>query len=277
MEKNKLYELLERRLHSFNGLAIAFSGGLDSRFLAYTAKSIGLRPLCIHVKGIHVPQTESKYAETWAKEQGLDFVSLVYNPLLTPEVAVNDKERCYFCKKAMFVLMLKYLESQKSPYTLVDGSNTSDSFEYRPGQKALFELGVLSPLAEVGLTKDWVRSFAQKTGLDNPQQQARPCLLTRFEYNFNITETYLNIIEQAETKLLTFFSDRVDSGEIYKMPDFRLRLTNNGYLLQLSGVHEYLISREFLFEELQKLFLSLDIKQIKIVVSDKISGYFDTK
>lgn len=221
-----LLERLSQRLRACSPMALAFSGGLDSRFLAHTAASLvpsGVRIRLFHIRGPHVQWAESAEALTWAKARGLGLTLVSLNPLELPEVRANDTSRCYHCKRFLFTTLQEASSAHpafagKKP-TLCDGSNLSDQKLHRPGGRALEELGVCSPLAEAGLSKEDIRRLGALTGLDRPDQQARPCLLTRFAYGLSPTSEVLAALEAAENTL-----DRLLTAHITPVPEFRLRL-----------------------------------------------------
>ncbi len=122
--------------------ALAYSGGLDSRFLAHAAHALGFSPLLLHVTGPHVPPEETAFARSWAESLSLEFREIPVNPLGLPSVAEGSRERCYACKKAMFTTL-----AAVSDLPLCDGTNASDTLVFRPGLRAVRELGVASPLA----------------------------------------------------------------------------------------------------------------------------------
>lgn len=200
-------------------LALAFSGGLDSRFLAHMAALAGVRPLLLHAQGPHIAERESRFARQWAKAHGMEFRDLAFDPLLTPEVAANGRMRCYHCKRALFTL----LKHSAGGLKLCDGTQASDNDAYRPGLAALTELGVISPLAHAGLSKPEIRRLATKTGMDYAQQRALPCLLTRFAYQLRPDHASLAALDKAEERIENLLCQATESGRDNPAPDFRLR------------------------------------------------------
>ncbi len=220
-------------------LAIAFSGGVDSRALAFCALRAGLDVVALHAFGPHIPAAETAYALDFAQRVGLPLLKIEFDPLALPGVADNGKERCYFCKKALIAAMAEALndcEATEQAFaavagtrprkinlkvgvyggrTLCDGSNADDLLAYRPGMVALREDGVLSPLAGAGLSKAAIRRMAQLAGMENPQQASRPCLLTRLAYGMNPNAEILRRLADVEAEL------QVTLG----IDNFRLRLT----------------------------------------------------
>ena len=173
--------------------ALAYSGGLDSRFLAHAAGLFGLKPLLLHVTGPHVPPEETDFARAWAEKNALPFREAAVDPLSLPLVAAGSRERCYACKKKLFTCLLA-----ETSLPLCDGTNASDTSAYRPGIRAVRELGVLSPLALAGFGKKEIHFFAEATGMEQPLQKARPCLLTRLPYGATPTGKMLAAIASGE-------------------------------------------------------------------------------
>lgn len=159
-------------------VTIAYSGGLDSRFLAFAAKKLGFTVRLLHVSGPHISPAETEEARQGAEELGLSVTVIPMNPLDLPDVAAAGRARCYACKKGLFSELLRRTEGEP----LCDGTNHSDLGVYRPGMQALLELGIHSPLAEADISKTEIRRLGAALGLMRPDQAARPCLLTRFPY-----------------------------------------------------------------------------------------------
>ena len=222
----ELLERLSQRLRACSPMALAFSGGLDSRFLAHTAARLaseGVQARLFHIRGPHVQWAESAEALTWARARGLGITLVSLNPLAVPEVRANSNLRCYHCKRFLFTTLQEAILAHPAfvgqKPILCDGSSLSDQKAHRPGMRALEELGVRSPLAEAGLHKEDIRRLAARTGLDRPDQHARPCLLTRFAYGLAPTPEVLAALEAAENSL-----DRLLAAYAPHAPEFRLRL-----------------------------------------------------
>ena len=195
--------------------SLAFSGGLDSRFLAHCAKLFDLSVRLLHISGPHVAGGESRRARDWAREHGFPFAEVPMDPLSVPLVASGDRKRCYGCKHALFSRLL-----QEYGRPLCDGTNASDGQGYRPGAQAVRELGILSPLAMCGLTKTDIRRLAAESGLDEPWQKPRPCLLTRLPYGMKPERSVLEALDRGESAV-----GRALGRAGLPPVDFRLRLT----------------------------------------------------
>lgn len=207
-------------------LTLAFSGGLDSRFLAHAAQLCGCRLLAVHARGPHVDPAESAAAKAWLTRRGISFIEISHDPLVLPEARRNDRRRCYYCKAALFAAIKRAAEAcPGGSRVLCDGGQADDLHGYRPGLAAAREAGVFSPLAMAGMGKAEIRQAAIASGLDNPGQKARPCLLTRFNYGMEATAPLLAALAACEAELAALLGPDLD---------FRLRLRPRP-LLQAAG------------------------------------------
>lgn len=175
---------------------IAVSGGLDSRLLAHLAHSHHLHYSCTHFTGPHVAPEETTTATAFLSSLSLPWTTLEINPLTHPAVAANARDRCYHCKRTLFETARRRLPKG---HNLLDGTNASDLATYRPGLRALQELGVLSPFAQCGLVKADLYELAKVLGLPNPDQPSTPCLLTRLPYDHPVTAETLSRIARLES------------------------------------------------------------------------------
>lgn len=255
---------LREILAGLPGLNIAFSGGLDSRFLCHAARLCGCQPVAFHMSGAHVARAESAYAQSWAESHGIPLFQACTDPLAIPEVSANGKERCYFCKKSLYEKIASLAaEKDLGHLPLCDGANIDDVGEYRPGLKAAREMNVLSPLAVAKLDKVAIRHYARLTGLENPGQKARPCLLTRFAYGVRPSREKLQTLEKLE-EAIALILEQLDCKGV----DFRLRFLPETqlHINPIPDTAEMKI-REFL--------VSVGRNACPIVWQDKISGYHD--
>ena len=184
-------------------LAIAFSGGLDSRFLCFSALRAGASVLALHARGPHIPEYETREAVDFAENLHLPLIVFDTDPLTLPDAAHNTKRRCYACKKNLLSRIRTLLaERGETERTLCDGTNHSDLAVFRPGLLALQEEGVLSPLALSGYDKPLIREKAVEEGMALPSFPPRPCLLTRYAYGLCPERAVLAALGRAEKKLL---------------------------------------------------------------------------
>ena len=206
--KNKLNEL--RRLLenlSADGVCAAFSGGVDSALLLNVLSEIHARkpfPLLavVFATAFHTAE-ETASAMKQAEELGVPAELVERDVLSDPVLRENPKDRCYHCKCALFSEMKRIAEAH-GIQNLVDGTNADDTRVYRPGRKALEELGVLSPLAVCGFTKDEIRAAARELLISVADKPSTPCLATRFPYGTVLTDEALRRVERGEAVLREF-------------------------------------------------------------------------
>lgn len=202
MEAEKKYEQLLADLRRQGSLAIAFSGGVDSSFLLYAAKqALGDRILALTAASVFFPERECREAVCFCRENGIRQIVTDFAPLQTEGVAQNPKNRCYLCKRALFGKVLA-LAVEQGFDALAEGSNLDDLGDYRPGLKAIEELGILSPLREAKLTKSDIRHLSKQFGLPTFDKPSFACLASRFVYGETITREKLKMVERAEELLL---------------------------------------------------------------------------
>jgi len=197
-------------LKTYKNIALAFSGGVDSSFLAAVARDACQSMVGITVKSEFQSQRETDNAVRMAEKIAIPHVVVEARVLGDSRIVQNTKERCYFCKKMLFTLVQnKALELGYG--TLVHGANVDDLSDFRPGFKAAQEMGVLSPLIKANLAKDEIRHFSRNLGLDIWDMPSQSCLATRIPYGESITLEKLAMVESGEEILhsLGFRSARV--------------------------------------------------------------------
>lgn len=217
MEYKKSF--LIQRIEKAQRPLIAYSGDTDSTYLLFMANSLlPGRTQGIFLNSALISKTERQSAQRTAKKHKLPVVWLNIDPLREDQIAHNVTERCYYYKKFLFTEILSYAE-QKGYTEIWDGSNDDEGDCHRLGQRALQELGILSPLAEAKLSKADIRQLAKWEALVNANKPAAPCLLSRFPYNLQepITEASLQIVAKGEEilshTLLDAFRLRVDGPQ----------------------------------------------------------------
>ena len=195
----------ERRLHdlvaSYDSVIVAFSGGVDSAYLAWVATQLlGPAALCITADSPSYPDHHRQLAVRVAREFGLRHEFVRTSEIDRPEYRANPVDRCYYCKTELYEVLAR-LATSRGIASIVDGSNADDRSDYRPGRKAAREFGVRSPLDEADLTKSDIRELSRRAGLPTWDEPASACLSSRIPYNSEVTPDKLRMIERAETVL----------------------------------------------------------------------------
>ena len=192
-------EKLNNILNNTGSAVVAFSGGVDSSFLLYMAHKIKTDAVyAVTIQTPYMPAREINDAVKFTKKFGINHKIISIG---IPEIIKNNPvERCYYCKKELFNLLVNFAKNGGYE-AILDGSNADDTKDFRPGMKALKELGIRSPLLEAGLTKNEIREYLRKEGLDIWDNPAMACMLTRIPYNIEIKQETLNMIEEAENIL----------------------------------------------------------------------------
>ena len=203
---DKKYAALTGKLNSYDKVAVAYSGGVDSTFLLKCAYDI-LKDKAVAILAVSplIPANEIEVSRDFCKKQGISLLEFNYDVFNEPVVISNPKDRCYHCKKAIFTKMKK-VAGENGIDIILD-----DTFDDRPGIKALSELGIISPLKECELTKQDIRFLSERLDLPTWDKPSYACLATRIPTDTVITKEKLHIIERSENVLheMGFLESRV--------------------------------------------------------------------
>ena len=238
MIENKL-DTLKNNIRNLGKVAVAFSGGVDSTFLLRVSHDV-LEENVIAISSYSglFPKREGDFCREFCESEGIEHIALEYDAMSDSEFTSNPKDRCYVCKKKLMSTM-KAKALELGCDVLIEGSNADDVGDYRPGMKALGELGIISPLKDAELTKAEIRQLSHDMGLSTWDMPSFACLATRFVYGERITEEKLRMVEDAEQFLY-------EQG----FRQFRVRIHESGVG---EGVN-FLARVEVAEEDLPKLF-----------------------
>jgi uncharacterized protein len=191
---------LERTLSSLGSVVVAYSGGIDSAYLACIAhRTLGARAWAITADSPSYPERHRSLAVQIARQFGLRHEIIRTDELQRPEYRANPANRCYYCKHELYTHLSRIAVDRHA--IVVDGNNADDRGDYRPGRQAAKEFGVRSPLDEVNLAKDEIRELSRRAGLTNWNEPASACLSSRIPYHAEVTDEKLRTIERAEAAL----------------------------------------------------------------------------
>jgi uncharacterized protein len=247
----------------FSGAIIAYSGGVDSAFLAYAAhRAMGERMVAAIADSPSLARREYRAAVTFARDHGIPLQIVRTDEMKNPFYQANKGNRCYYCKKALFEKLDELREQlevakPQTSWPIFYGVNMDDLTDHRPGAQAAKEAEIIAPFTDLGIDKQTIRSLCAFYGLEIAEKPAMPCMSSRILYGEKVTEEKLSQVEKAEDFLfdLGFRILRVrhhgDTARIEVMPkDF-------GKLLEQ---REAILKR---FQEIGFIYISMDLKGFK--------------
>ena len=200
--QNKFDNLI-KYLNELNeqGLCLAFSGGIDSMLLLYLCREMNIP--AVTFKSDFQSDEEIELTKILCQKYNVRQLIIETDILQNDLIKNNPKDRCYHCKKMLFETAIKKAGENGLKY-IIDGTNYDDLHTFRPGRKALEELNVISPFAKFKITKQEIRDYAKKCGIEIYDKPSTPCLATRFPYNTNLTKENLKIVEKGEQILKNY-------------------------------------------------------------------------
>ena len=247
---------LRANLSKLGRLLVAYSGGIDSAYLAWVAHEVlGDKMLAIIADSPSLARTQLDDAVAFAREEGIPLEVVATAEMDRPEYVRNDSQRCFFCKDELFTLM-EDLRGARGFDAIAYGVNLNDQGDFRPGQKAAANHHVVAPLLDAGLSKDEIRALAQQAGLRIWDKPASACLSSRIEYGRPVTREALAVVEQGEDALraLGFQQFRVrHHGDIVRIEIAReelARALDSAMAAQFNGI----------FKSLGFKFVTLDLE-----------------
>jgi len=237
--------------------AVAFSGGVDSSFLCYAAyQALGKNAIAITIVSPMLSKSELSDAKKVAAQIGIEHIT-IEEKIIDEKVAKNPRDRCYFCKKEEFGKIIQAAK-ERGISTVLDGTNIDDENDYRPGLRALLELGVFSPLRETKLSKAEIRELSRLANIPIWDKPAFACLASRVPYGQKITEELLFKIEAGE-KILRSFGFKL----------FRLRAHENIARIEVAKSERGKFFDELVLDEISK-----KIKELGFAfVAMELEGY----
>jgi uncharacterized protein len=240
---------------------VAYSGGVDSSYVAYVANSeLGDKALCVTGVSASLPAYMSGEVDRVVKEFGFNHETIQTDELQNPNYQANNGNRCYFCKDELYT-KLESLATARGIEFIVDGSTVDDLDDYRPGRQAANEHAVRSPLIEVGMTKADLRELSRRVSLPTWNKPASPCLSSRIAYGTTVTIERLTKVDRGE-EILREFGFR----------EFRVRHHDSLVRLEIAPSEMDRVLNKEVVEQLAERFRELGFKYVTLDLQGYRSG-----
>lgn len=254
-------EQLREIFRELESVIVAYSGGVDSSYVAYVANAeLGPRAVCITGQSASLPAFQRTEIDRVVERFGFQHEVIQTDELDNPSYRANNSDRCFFCKDELYT-KLETVARGRGIQTIVDGSTVDDLGDYRPGRRAAAQHAVRSPLIEVGLSKSEVRELSRRATLPTWDKPASPCLSSRIAYGTTVTIERLSKVDRGE-EILREFGFR----------EFRVRHHDQLVRLEIATAEMDQILRKEVFEQLATRFRELGFKYVTLDLEGFRSG-----
>src|SRR4026207_34355 len=254
-------ERLREIFRELDSVIVAYSGGVDSSYVAYVAnEELGRRAVCITGQSASLPEHQRREIDQVVQKFGFQHEVIQTEELENPGYRANNPDRCFFCKDELYT-KLESVARTRGIKSIVDGSTVDDLGDYRPGRRAASQHAVRSPLIEAGLTKREVRELSRRVTLPTWDKPASPCLSSRIAYGTTVTIERLNKVDRGE-EILREFGFR----------EFRVRHHDQLVRIEIAAAEMDRVLQKDLIDELAKRFRELGFKYVTLDLEGFRSG-----